>query len=129
MNYLCLVYLAHDQLHASPDNVCFAYAQELYASGHFVAGHALQPVETATTIRIRNGQVSLTDGPFAETKEQLVGFYLIQAKDLNEAIHWASKIPPARYGSVEVRPVRALDVANDDVTATSATVALKNLGV
>ena len=67
-----------------------------------------QPVETATTVRVRNGKVSVTDGPFAETKEQLAGFYLIEARDLNEAIQVASKIPPAREGSVEVRPVREL---------------------
>ncbi|CAN5200324.1 YciI family protein [soil metagenome] len=112
MNYLCLVYLAKDQLNACPDSVCFEYGQQLQGSGHYVAAQALQPVETATTIRVRNGQMTLTDGPFAETKEQLAGFYLIEAKDLNEAIHWASKIPPARFGSVEVRPVRALDVAD-----------------
>lgn len=112
MNYLCLVYLARDQLHACPDNVCFAFSQELRESGHHVAAQALKPVETATTIRIRNGQLSLTDGPFAETKEQLAGFYLIDAKDLNEAIHWASKIPPARYGSIEVRPVRELELTD-----------------
>jgi hypothetical protein len=112
MNYLCLVYLAHDQLHACPDNVCFAYAQELRESGHYVAAQALKPIDSATTVRIRNGQLSLTDGPFAETKEQLAGFYLIEAKDLNEALHWAAKIPPARYGSIEVRPVRELDVTS-----------------
>jgi len=110
MNYLCLVYLAHDQLHACPDNTCFAFGQELRASGHYVAAQALQPVASATTVRIRNGQMALTDGPFAETKEQLAGFYLIEAKDLNEAIHWASKIPPARFGSIEVRPVRELEL-------------------
>jgi hypothetical protein len=110
MNYLCLVYLEKDQLHACPDEVCHAYGQTLRTSGHHVAAQALQPVETATTVRVRNGQMSLTDGPFAETKEQLAGFYLIDAKDLNEAIHLASKIPPAKYGSIEVRPVRELDV-------------------
>ena len=70
---------------------------------------ALQAVETATTVRLRNCQLSLTDGPFAETTEPLAGFYLIDAKDLNEVIHWASKIPPVRFGSVEVRPVWALE--------------------
>jgi hypothetical protein len=112
MNYLCLVYLAQDKLHACPDSVCFAYGQELRESGHYVAGQALQPTDTATTVRVRNGQLTLTDGPFAETKEQLAGFYMIEAKDLNEAIHWASKIPPARFGSIEVRPVRELDISN-----------------
>lgn len=73
-----------------------------------VAAEPLHPVETATTVRVRNGKVSVTDGPFAETKEQLAGFYLVEAKDLNEAIQLASKIPPAREGSIEVRPVREL---------------------
>ena len=77
-----------------------------------LAAEPLHPVQTATTVRVRNGQLSMTDGPFAETKEQLAGFYLIDAKDLNEALHWAAKIPPARYGSVEVRPVRELDLAS-----------------
>jgi len=73
-----------------------------------VGGEALQPVQTATTVRVRNGKLSVTDGPFAETKEQLAGFYLVEARDLNEAIQIAAKIPPARVGSVEVRPVREL---------------------
>jgi hypothetical protein len=75
-----------------------------------VAAEPLHPVETATTVRVRNGRVSVTDGPFAETKEALAGFYLVEARDLNEAIQYASKIPPAREGSIEVRPVRELDV-------------------
>jgi hypothetical protein len=74
-----------------------------------VAAEALQPVDTATTVRIRNGRMSVIDGPFAETKEQLAGFYLIEARDLNAAIQVAAKIPPAREGSVEVRPVRQLE--------------------
>ena len=94
----------------SPDDrECLAYAEFLNASGHMVAAEALEPVETATTVRVRNGKVSVTDGPFAETKEQLAGFYLVEARDLNEAIQVASKIPPARVGSIEVRPVRALN--------------------
>ena len=79
-------------------------------SGVLVAAEALQPVATATTVRVRNGKASITDGPFAETKEQLAGFYLLEARDLNEAIQMASRIPPAREGSIEVRPVRQLDV-------------------
>ena len=66
----------------------------------------MQGVQTATTVRVRNGQVSVTDGPFAETKEQLAGFYAIEAKDLDEAIAFASRIPPARYGTIEIRPLR-----------------------
>jgi hypothetical protein len=110
MNYLCLVYLSKDNWSSCPDSDCFAFAQKIQESGHMIAAQALQPIESATTVRVRNGQVSLTDGPFAETKEQLAGFYLIEAVDLNEAIYWASKIPPAKYGSIEVRPIRQLNV-------------------
>ena len=108
MKYLCLVYMEKDKLHAVPDSECFACGNGLRQRGVLVAAEALQPVETATTVRVRNGTVSVTDGPFAETKEQLAGFYLVDARDLNEAIQVASKIPPAREGSVEVRPVREL---------------------
>src|SRR5881409_463109 len=83
----------------------FAFTEGIRKSGHYVAGEALQPIHTATTVRIRNGKLSTTDGPFAETKEQLGGFYLINARDLNDAIQVASKIPSARLGSVEVRPI------------------------
>jgi hypothetical protein len=109
MKYLCLVYLEEAKLHAVPDRECFACGNGFRESGLLVAAEALQPVNTATTVRVRNGKVSVTDGPFAETKEQLAGFYLIEARDLNEAIQVASKIPPAREGSIEVRPVRELD--------------------
>lgn len=108
MKYLCLVYMEEEKLRAVPDSECMACGQGLRNSGVLVAAEALQPVDTATTVRVRNGRVSVTDGPFAETKEQLAGFYLIDARDLNEAIQVASKIPPAREGSVEVRPVREL---------------------
>ena len=74
-------------------------------NGHWIAAERLQPVHTATTVRIRNGKQSTTDGPYAETKEQLGGFYLINAKDLNDAIQVASRIPSAKWGSVEVRPI------------------------
>ncbi len=110
MKYLCLVHLDEKNPEAVPDSECKAYGDGLRASGHYLAGEALQPVHTATTVRVRNGKVSMIDGPFAETKEQLAGFYLIDAKDLNEAIQLASKIPPARAGSIEVRPVRELSV-------------------
>jgi hypothetical protein len=110
MKYLCLVYLEKEKLRAVPDSECAASGQGFRNSGVLLAAEALQPVETATTVRVRNGQVSITDGPFAETKEQLAGFYLIEARDLNEAIQAASKIPPAREGSIEVRPVRELDL-------------------
>lgn len=109
MKYLCLVYLEPGRLHAVPDRECMACGDGMRNSGVLVAAEALQPVETAATLRIRQGQVSVTDGPFAETKEHLAGFYLIEAADLNEAIQTASKIPPAREGSVEIRPVRQLE--------------------
>ncbi|HEX9941353.1 MAG TPA: YciI family protein [Thermoanaerobaculia bacterium] len=108
MKYVCLVYSEEAKLDAVSDNECLAFSDELRQGGHRLGGEALQPVQTATTVRVRNGRVSLTDGPFAETKEQLAGFYLIDARDLNEAIQLASKIPPARVGSIEVRPVREL---------------------
>ena len=92
-----------------PDAECVNCGNELRRSGVLLAAEALQPVETATTVRVRNGKLSVSDGPFAETKEQLAGFYLIEARDLNDAIQVASKIPPAREGSVEVRPVRELN--------------------
>ena len=108
MKYLCLVYSEEQQLENFPDDECVAYDEALRKSGHCLASEALQPIHTATTVRVRNGKVSITDGPFAETKEQLTGFYLIEAKDLNEAIQVAAKIPPARVGSIEVRPIREL---------------------
>jgi hypothetical protein len=109
MKYLCLVYLEEQKLHAVPDRECAACGQGLRTSGILIAAEALQAVDTATTVRIRHGRVAITDGPFAETKEQLAGFYLIEARDLNDAIQIASKIPPAREGSIEVRPVRELN--------------------
>jgi hypothetical protein len=109
MKYLCLVYLEPDKLHAVPDRECAHCGQGLRERGVLVAAEALEPIDTATTVRVRNGRLLVTDGPFAETKEQLAGFYLVDAHDLNEAIQIASKIPPAREGSVEVRPVRELN--------------------
>ena len=115
MKYACLVYMVEKDMNAmtkKESDACIgeslAYDDALRKTGHFVAAQALQPVETATTIRVRNGKVSATDGPFAETKEQLGGFLLIDARDLNEAIQLATKIPMARYGTIEVRPVRDL---------------------
>src|SRR2546430_12659274 len=108
MKYLCLVYSEEKNLESVPDEECLAYDATLRQSGHCVASEALQPVETATTVRVRNGKLSITDGPFAETKEQLAGFYLVDASDLNEAIQLAGKIPPARVGSIEVRPIRPI---------------------
>jgi hypothetical protein len=108
MKYLCLVYLDEKRLGELPDEECVAYDTAIRKSGHCQASEALESVRTATTVRVRNGKVSATDGPFAETKEQLAGFYMIEAKNLNEAVDLASKIPPARVGSIEVRPIRPI---------------------
>jgi hypothetical protein len=83
-----------------------AYCEALKKSGHLIAVEQLEPVQTAMTVRVRNGKAAVTDGPFAETKEQLGGFFLINARDLNEAVQVASKFPSVRFGSMEVRPVR-----------------------
>ena len=109
MKYLCLVYLEQEKLRAVPDSECANCGEGFRNSGLLIAAEALQPTSTAATVRVRNGRLSITDGPFAETKEQLAGFYLIEARDLNDAIQTASKIPPAREGSIEVRPIRELD--------------------
>lgn len=108
MKYLCLVYLDEKRLDELPDEDCVAYDASIRASGQCLASEALESVQTATTVRVRDGKVAITDGPFAETKEQLAGFYMIDARDLNEAIQIASKIPPARVGSIEVRPIRPI---------------------
>jgi hypothetical protein len=112
MRYLCLIYENEKQWESLPPaeseaimNEYFAFTEDIRKNGKMVAGEALQPTVTATTVRVRNGKVSTTDGPFVETKEQLGGFYLIEAKDLNEALKIASRIPSARFGGVEVRPV------------------------
>lgn len=108
MKYLCLVYSEEKSLHDVPDHECVSYDAALRESGQCLASEALQPVATATTVRVRKGKVSIVDGPFAETKEVLAGFYLIDAKDMTEAIELAAKIPPARVGSIEVRPIRPI---------------------
>ncbi|MGH8453606.1 MAG: YciI family protein [Nevskiales bacterium] len=108
MKYLCLVYSEEKKLENFPDDECIAYDEALRKGGRCIASEALQPVHTATTVRVRNGRTAITDGPFAETKEQLAGFYLVEARDLDEAIQMAAKIPPATVGSIEVRPIRQL---------------------
>jgi hypothetical protein len=112
MQYLCLIYDSEKLMADLPEadrGKLFAdygtFTGELKAAGQFVAGEALQPTSTATTVRVRSGKVSTTDGPFAETREQLGGFYLIEAKDLDEATKIAARIPSAKYGSIEVRPI------------------------
>ena len=108
MKYLCLVYIDETRLGEVADSECKANSEALRRTGHSIAAEALQSVHTATTVRVRNGKVSITDGPFAETKEMLAGFYLIEARDLDEAIRIAAKIPPAEVGSIEVRPIRPI---------------------
>ena len=110
MKYACLVYLDERSPETVDDRECKSYGDKLRERGHYVAGEALQSVAAATVVRVRNGRTAVTDGPYAETKEQLAGFYLIDAADLNEAIRIAAGIPPARMGSIEVRPVRELVV-------------------
>jgi hypothetical protein len=112
MKYLCLIY-ENEQNWATMskeegDAVMgeyFAFTDTYMKSGQVLSGEALQPIATATTLRVRNGKMSTTDGPFAETREQLGGYYVVEAKDLNEALQIAAKIPAARTGSIEVRPV------------------------
>jgi hypothetical protein len=112
MKYLCMIYEDEKTWPAMPkaesDRMMSEYGaltNDLKTSGRYLGGEALQPTSTATTVRVRNGATLATDGPFAETKEQLGGFYLIDAKDLNDAIQVAAQIPAAKYGSVEVRPI------------------------
>jgi hypothetical protein len=114
MKYLCLVYGEEKEIGAMTDDECMAYDQALRNAGRCLASEALQPVHTAATVRVRNGKVSIRDGPFTESKECVAGFYLIDAADLNDAIEVASKIPPARVGSIEVRPVRELKSASGE---------------
>jgi len=117
MKFLALVYYAEgivdamskeewDALNAE----CYRGVQRLQGSGHYVDGAPLFPVATGCTVRVRDGKSSVTDGPFAETREQLAGFYMLEATDMEEAAQLAARIPPARFGSIEVRPVRELPV-------------------
>jgi hypothetical protein len=94
--------------------------QEMNEKGVFVAGEGLYPTATATTVRVRDGENSVTDGPFAETKEQLGGFYVLDVKNLDEAIEWAAKIPGAQRGSIEIRPVMVFDEAGNLVEEQAA---------
>jgi hypothetical protein len=122
MKYLCLIY--HDEacvasLPATEYEAVMAdvedYQEELQASGYYISSAPLQAAHTATTIRVRNGRMLMTDGPFAETNEQLGGFYLIDATDLNDAIRVAARMPSARIGSVEVRPLRDNEVQRSPI--------------
>ena len=117
MKYLCLIYLDEKQLAAIPEAEMdklnrrhLELNQDLLKSGHFIEAEALEPSGASTCIRIRNGRTTLTDGPYAETKEMVAGFYFIEARDLNEAIQVASRFPSAPMGTIEVRPCRNLVV-------------------
>ena len=119
MKYLCSVICDEKNLEALSESASqaltdesLAFDQTLRDRGHLIAAQALEPVSAATMVRIRNGKVSVTDGPFAETNEQIGGFLLIEAKDLNEAIQLASKIPSIRLGGIEVRPIKELVASN-----------------
>jgi hypothetical protein len=110
MKYMLLMYAHESNAPASPQEFQVAaqawqaLGKELEAAGVVVSNSGLSPVANATTVRVRNGKTLTTDGPFAETHEQLGGYYLLECKDLDEAIRWAEKIPTAGYGSIEVRP-------------------------
>ena len=119
MKYLCMVIIDEKKLNAMSesdlqalDDESLAYDEKLRKGGHFLAAQALESVNAATMVWMRNGKVSVTDGPFAETNEQIGGFILIDARDLNEAIQLASHIPAVRLGGVEVRPVKELVASN-----------------
>ena len=109
MKYMLLIYMAEDAMTDPEREACYAestkLAHELHAGGKFITASPLQPVKTASSVRVREGKRLVTDGPFAETREALGGFYLIEAKDLDEAIGIASRLPPAKKGTVEIRPV------------------------
>ena len=117
MRYLCLIYLDEQKMAALPEEVMedlnarhLQLNDELLDQGHFIEAEALQPAADATTVRARNGKIALSDGPYAETKEMVAGFYLIEARDLNEAIQIAAKLPGGHHGAVEIRPCRDLEV-------------------
>ena len=109
MKYMMLVYLAEDAMNETERQECYVESatltRDLAASGHYLAANPLHPISTATSIRVRNGKPLVTDGPFAETREHLGGYFLIDAKNLDEAIAIAARIPGAKVGTVEIRPV------------------------
>ncbi len=118
MKYLCLVYVEETVLNAMPQNErvaisndAMAYCEALQKQSQLIAASPLHPVETATTVRVRDGKTTTTDGPFAETKEQLGGFLMIDVRDLNDAIRVAANFPAAQFGSIEVRPMKELGCA------------------
>jgi hypothetical protein len=113
MKYMLLVYLDEQALTEAEREHCYVKSaqltQDLNSSGHYVDASPLHPVATATSVRVREGKRMITDGPFAETREQLGGYYVIEARDLDEAIGIAERVPPARFGTVEIRPVLEIE--------------------
>jgi hypothetical protein len=109
MKYMMLVYLDEQAMSDTEREHCYVesaqFARDLNASGNYLDASPLHPVATATSVRVRDGQRLVTDGPFAETREQLGGYYLIDAHDLDEALSIAGRVPPARFGTIEIRPV------------------------
>jgi hypothetical protein len=132
MKYLCFVFYDENKRNALSEQESQALMEEaldyddvLRKGGHFIVAHPLESVQAASTIRVRNGKVTITDGPFAETNEQIGGFVMIEARDLNEAIQLASKIPPARLGGIEVRPI--IEITRDDVKRPWSSYAMKSV--
>jgi len=111
MQYMLLIYVPSDGSQQAESSAWGEYTQVLQESGAMVAGDGLQPGDTASTVRVRDGETLVTDGPFAETKELLAGYYLIDVDDLDAALAWAAKMPNIAFGSVEVRPVMVYDPA------------------
>jgi hypothetical protein len=127
MKYALTIYRDESAMEAaSPEEmqaVSQAYGevtQEMEQKGALLAGDALYPTQTATTVRVRDGERRVTDGPFAETKEQLGGFYVLECKDLDEAIEWAEKIPGSQHGTIEIRPIMVFDEAGNVVEEAAA---------
>ena len=130
MKYMAIIFNDESQYaNATPEQIGAVFAahgefgQASREAGVFVDGDGLQPVATATTVRVRDGERLLTDGPYAETKEQLGGFYMLECKDLDEALSWAARIPEAKTGSIEVRPVMIYDEMPGGDAAPAATTA------
>lgn len=129
MKYLCLIYDEENKVYSLPQNEMqrlmedyMTFTRGLRESGHYLGGNDLEPVKAATTVRVRNGKVSTTDGPFAETKEQLGGYYLIDVPDLDAALSWAGKCPGVGHGVVEVRAIWAMGPANNEYNSAEPAV-------
>jgi len=124
MKYMLLVYMNEQAMTDAEREHCYVESaqltQELNAKGQYLAASPLHSVSTATSVRVREGKRLVTDGPFAETREQLGGFYIVDAKDLDEAINIAERIPPARYGTIEIRPVLEISGLPDEPSTRQA---------